>query len=176
MDNWVCYFSHTGSEIANLIDELNIKPRLIITNQFNKSVIDSRLLKNNLLYCNIKDELYEKIKLNDIVTLHGWMKIVPRFECEKYNIYNGHPGNIQRYDELKGKDPQDRCYDGYLNKKYDYAGGIIHRVTNILDSGKIIHESEYKIPENISSGEFNILQKQTMLNLWLDFFNNRLYE
>jgi folate-dependent phosphoribosylglycinamide formyltransferase PurN len=176
VDNWECYFSHTGSEIANLIDELGIKPRLIITNQFNKNVIDSRLLKNNLLYCNNKDELYEKIKLNDIVTLHGWMKIVPRFICEKYNIYNGHPGNIQRYDDLKGKDPQVRCYEGYINNIYKYAGCVIHKVTEVLDGGEIILSQEYIIPNSISEDEFNNIQKTIMLHNWINFFKNKLYE
>ena len=31
--------------------------------------------------------------------------------CEKRNIYNGHPGLITQYPQLKGKDPQQKAID-----------------------------------------------------------------
>ena len=48
---------------------------------------------------------------NTLITLNGWLRIVPPDKCAKYNIYNGHPGLITKYPELKGKDPQQRMWE-----------------------------------------------------------------
>jgi folate-dependent phosphoribosylglycinamide formyltransferase PurN len=45
-----------------------------------------------------------------IVTLHGWLRVIPAYVCERSRIYNGHPGLITKYPELKGKDPQVRAF------------------------------------------------------------------
>ena len=108
---WVAFFSQTGSEIVSLIKK-GYRPDLIITD--NKESYDER--KTFFKYFNIefwyrplpksinyKVQYYDEIlNSKDIVTLHGWLNIVPADTCERYTIYNGHPGHIVNYPELKG--------------------------------------------------------------------------
>ena len=45
---------------------------------------------------------------HDLITLHGYLRIIPENICKQCkHIYNGHPGLINMYPELKGKDPQE---------------------------------------------------------------------
>ena len=72
-----------------------------------------------------------------IITLHGWLRIMPPSICEKFKIYNGHPGLITDYPELKGKDPQERMFN---DGNYTYYGSVVHKVVPEVDSGEIVSE------------------------------------
>ena len=91
--------------------------------------------------------------------------------CEQYNIYNGHPGLITKYPELKGKDPQVRAYEG----KYETAGSVIHEVVPEVDAGKILKEGEVDIKDKSLDEVYSSLHKLST-DLWIDFlkekFNN----
>jgi len=113
--------------------------------------------------------LHRYAQYNDLITLNGWLKIVPADKCEQYNIVNGHPGLITRYPELKGFDPQKRFWAD--RSKYDYYGSIIHEVTAEVDEGKILSLSE-KVVDGTEQEPFNIL-KETSLDAWLDFFKQQ---
>ena len=73
---------------------------------------------------------------NAIVTLHGWLRIVPPYVCERSKIYNGHPGLITKYPELKGKDPQEKAF----KLKHKTIGCVLHKVSAGVDEGKIVME------------------------------------
>ena len=179
---WVTFFSQTGSEIVSLIKK-GYKPDLIITD--NKESYDER--KAFFKYFNIefwyrplpksinyKVQYYDEIlNSKDIVTLHGWLNIVPADTCERYTIYNGHPGHIVNYPELKGKDPQERVFKNL--KKYDTVGSVIHRVTDEVDGGEVVVVAEQSTNTNIKinslDGMFGVCSALS-LHTWEQFFRN----
>ena len=91
---WVAFFSQTGSEIANISEQLNRWPDLIIVNERNiERTIDSRLQNQNVKFVSNRpttEELYDILSSynNPIVTLHGWLRIMPPSICKSYDIYN----------------------------------------------------------------------------------------
>ena len=96
-----------------------------------------------------------------IVTLHGWLRIVPPRICEKHTIFNGHPGLITEYPELKGKDPQVRTFEG----KYPVAGAVIHKVTAGVDEGKVLVEERFNAMDLSLDDLFRILRDRS-LYMW----------
>lgn len=171
---WIALFSHTGSEIVNISNRLGYDPDLIITN--NKPGTDT-------IHEGIRDVVYTKSKPSaedyeslfegdPIVTLHGWMRIVPGSVCDNHTIYNLHPGLIDEYPELKGKDPQQQVFN-MLNTP-SHVGCVIHRATAQLDDGPITMSrrvtNHYATP--------NVLVKalhEMAGDMWVDFFENKLY-
>ena len=119
---WVTFFSQTGTEIRNLAKDLDYWPDLIITNERPEDLrtINPKLIKeypgkiiqvsNRPTDEELRSVLYGYY--NPIITLHGWLRIMSPWMCENYDIYNGHPGLITVYPELKGKDPQMRAFMG----------------------------------------------------------------
>ena len=49
-----------------------------------------------------------------------------------------HPAPIQLYRDLKGKDPQERLFEGIHEGRYLYIGNVIHEVIPEVDSGEIL--------------------------------------
>ena len=43
------------------------------------------------------------------------------------------------YPELRGKDPQERLYEGVQSGKYTYIGVVIHNVDAGVDTGSIVN-------------------------------------
>jgi folate-dependent phosphoribosylglycinamide formyltransferase PurN len=181
---WAALFSQTGSEICNLSEKLGHYPDLVISDNTDEAnIVDPRIELNckKLLWRKYRG-LTKEEKLDyyrkhlqgfDIVTLHGWLNIVPAEICNEFKIYNGHPGLINYYPDLKGKDPQIRAWDNI--KGYQFIGSVIHKVTPGVDEGPIICYK--KVSSNCCIGldsTFGIL-KQTSLDSWIDFFNNKRY-
>ena len=176
--NWVAFFSQTGSEIVNISEEIGRWPDLIVTNRqsgYDKinSKISERLNagKQRMLLVEKKptvDRYHEAIRDGAIVTLHGWLRIVPEEICDKYEIYNGHPGLITTYPELKGKDPQVRAYEG----KYETAGSVIHEVVPEVDAGKILKEGQVDIKDKSLDEVYGTLHKLST-DLWIDFLKEK---
>jgi folate-dependent phosphoribosylglycinamide formyltransferase PurN len=173
---WIAFFSQTGSEIVQISRALGRWPDMIITNRRPDSArtIDAGILKDRLYFTSNKPEAYEyhhylRQVENPIITLHGWLRVVPEDVCEKHEMYNGHPGLITRYPELKGKDPQMRAFQG----NYDTAGCVIHKVTPGVDEGEILMEREVGVRLLDLDGLFHILHK-TSVNMWIEFLKERL--
>lgn len=147
---WVALFSQSGSELQAICNQINKWPDMIITNT--KHEVDSKCFPSDIFVhvagMKYDDNFYNKI-LNAfdiasddcIITCHGWLKIIPPATCRKYQIYNGHPGDIVKYPELKGKDPQKKAF----NMKLTHSGTVIHRVTEHVDSGPIVKHDVVKI-------------------------------
>jgi folate-dependent phosphoribosylglycinamide formyltransferase PurN len=174
--NWVCFFSQTGSEIIQISEALNRWPDMIITNRRPDSArtINPKLPKDKIYYTSNKPEEYEYLHYlrqveNPFITLHGWLRILPEDICNKFEIYNGHPGLITRYPELKGKDPQIRAFAG----GYDTAGCVIHRVTPGVDEGEVLMEREVGIRLLDLDQTFRKLH-ETSVKLWIEFLEERL--
>ena len=107
---------------------------------------------------------------NPLVTLHGWLRIVPPYVCERTEIYNGHPGLITKYPELKGKDPQVRAYEG----KYKTIGCVLHKVSAGVDEGEIISEVEYSNDFQLELEEIFRILKDKSLTMWTQFLKKVL--
>lgn len=178
---WVACFSQTGSEIVNLANSFNYYPDIAITNNsldnihpalinFYKDSPDKCLYHIGLKKIKSDDYkyLFNLIK-KPLITLHGWLKIVPAEICNSYEIYNGHPGLINKYPELKGKDPVQRVWASKY--KYNEFGSVIHRVTPVVDDGEIIASASHDLPDSLETfDEFDEMQRRISLSTWKDFF------
>jgi folate-dependent phosphoribosylglycinamide formyltransferase PurN len=187
---WVAFFSQTGSEIVNISKQINRWPDLIVTNKqddqgvsidliFKKSQGDIsfyRLPKwpEKIDYMKAADVLNYSIlnenwKKDVFVTLHGYLRILPAGFTTSSNIYNGHPGAIDIYPELKGFNPQQKAWEA----KHPQVGCVIHKVTPELDDGPIITKS--LINNNFNT--YEELEKGLHVEstkLWINFLNERL--
>jgi folate-dependent phosphoribosylglycinamide formyltransferase PurN len=174
-NKWICFFSQTGGEIADLSEKLGRYPDLIITNNrpSHLRTIDKRLWGKVYYLPNTPTvEDYEKFLSNyvsPLVTLHGWLRVVPKEICERYTIFNGHPGLITKFKELKGKDPQIRTFNGH----YPIAGSVLHKVTPAVDEGEIISSKEFSTNRLDLDGLFLKL-KDSSLELWVDFLKDKV--
>ena len=173
---WIAFFSQTGAEIADIAEEIGRWPTRIITNKRpdNLRVIDPRIVKQKYLEVPNKPsyDQYEEILQyfnSPILTLHGWLRIMPPQLCEKYEIYNGHPGLITKYPELKGKDPQVKAY--YNN--HSEIGSVIHKVNQGVDEGKVLKSSSLYI-KGLTLDEHLEELKNLSLYLWVDFLRDLL--
>ena len=183
---WICFFSQTGTEIVDLVERLGRLPDRIITNerpenlrQINKQILSWGNIEEILYYTPNKPtvEDYERLLSkfdNPVITLHGWLRVIPPELCEKYTMFNGHPGLITDYPELKGKDPQVRAFADI--NKYKVIGSVIHRVTEEIDGGEVVVIAEQAVegsPLKINSidGMFNVCTALSLIT-WLSFFRN----
>ena len=173
---WIAFFSQTGGEIADISKSLGRWPDLIITNERPEHLrtIDERVEKQGYFTWANKpteeDYIATLEKYPDaIVTLHGWLRVVPAYVCERSKIYNGHPGLITEYPELKGKDPQIRAFEG----KYPVAGAVLHKVVAGVDEGRIIMEERFNAHNLELDDLFRILRDRS-LYMWHNFLKKVL--
>jgi phosphoribosylglycinamide formyltransferase-1 len=170
---WIALFSQTGSEIVEVSKLLNKWPDLIITNERPEHLRKIHpALGGKVVFVENKPT-EEELRLvlgqfkDPIVTLHGWLRIMPPSICNQFEIYNGHPGLITRYPELKGKDPQQKAFDLGL----ETSGCVIHEVTEGVDEGRILRSREVSIRELEIEQLFHILH-QISISLWVDFLKD----
>ena len=177
---WVALFSQTGQEIIDITNQIDRVPDLIISNNHPSNVlnilkgVEYRWLSSGK-EAKTLDILDEVIKDpgDTLITLNGWLRIVPPDKCKKYNIYNGHPGLITKHPELKGKDPQKRAWS-YIHK-YDTVGSVIHRVVEEVDAGSINTYSEISTANILTLDEMYDALRSTSLITWGSFLKERLY-
>ena len=165
-NKWITFFSQTGAEIADLSESIGRWPDLIITNKRpdHLRTIDPRIVEYGYIEVPNKptvSDLDAVLQDNAIITLHGWLRIMPEVICNKYLIYNGHPGLITKYPELKGKDPQVKAH----KLGHEVAGAVIHKVTAGVDEGKIIMEEYFNATQLDLDGLFRILRDRS-LYMW----------
>ena len=173
---WIAFFSQTGAEIADIAESLGRWPDRIITNDRPEDLrtIDPRIKEKGYFTLNNKPTLeeYEDLLVyfpEALITLHGWLRIMPPSICEKYTIFNGHPGLITEYPELKGKDPQIRAFEG----KYPVVGTVLHRVVAGVDEGKVIAEERVNAFNLELNDLFRILRDRG-LYMWCNFLREIL--
>lgn len=179
---WIAFFSQTGSEIWEIANKSLRFPDVIVTNNIDN--INPYLLKLykesdklDIIVIDKKPSIadYREIlsKYNHaLITLHGWLRIIPEEICNEFIIYNGHPGQIDVYPELKGKDPQ---YNAHRAGKLTYptVGVVIHRVIGAVDEGDVCMsssvENDFESFDNMLSG----LRKLSR-ELWLKFLEGKI--
>jgi folate-dependent phosphoribosylglycinamide formyltransferase PurN len=181
---WAAMFSQTGSEICNLSEKIGRYPDLVISDNTNMSSrVDPRLELN---CSNIRWSKYRGLSTEqklayyrdyldrfDVITLHGWLNIIPPEICNEFKIFNGHPGLINYYPELKGKDPQVRTWENIAS--YIFIGSVVHRVTPIVDDGDISSERMVIANRELSLADTFDALRQTSLDSWIDFFGKEHY-
>jgi len=93
--NWIALFSQTGSEIVELSSAVKKKPDFVITtanleqlNSTVKGVSYFKVSKEEAKTLDILEDLDFNID-KTLITLNGWLRIVPANKCDMYNIYNG---------------------------------------------------------------------------------------
>jgi len=178
--NWIALFSQTGREIIDITKRVDRVPDLIISNN-NSGLIENyvdgveyRWLTTSEEYTtlDILDEVVDDPE-NTLITLNGWLRIIPPDKCTKYNIYNGHPGLITKYPELKGHNPQ---YKAWKNiHKYDTVGSVVHKVVEEVDAGEIATESEVSSANITTLFEMFDALRATSLKTWDSFLKEHLY-
>jgi len=173
---WIALYSHTGSEIRNISKKLGYQPDLIVTNNIRPQLLWKQCVATTRKpsvqdYRSILNR-YKYTGDNPIITLHGWMRIVPPEICDEYNIFNLHPGLITEYPALKGKDPQQRVFE-MLNTP-QYVGCVIHRATSVLDDGPVIMSRRVLNTYPNANTLTDVLHTMAS-DMWIDFINKRLY-
>ena len=99
------------------------------------------------------------------ITLHGWLRIIPESIAEGFKMYNGHPGLITLYPELKGKDPQVKAFE--LGHKT--VGCVIHEVTAGVDDGKILRSQAFVSKEELDIDKIFLILSNISTEMWVKF-------
>jgi len=160
-----------------LSEALNRTPDFVITNssldRVNAKIgVDFRLNNDEAKTLDILENLEFDIN-STLITLNGWLRIVPPDKCLKYNIYNGHPGLITKYPELKGKDPQERTWDNL--HKYDVIGSVVHQVVEEVDAGEIVAKEFLSSSSLLTLDDTYSALRRTSFRAWYRFLKERLY-
>ena len=179
--DWVVFFSQTGSEIVDICYSMEIAPKAIITNKTEDDCKELRiyeLFEDRMIFLSStspKEEEYlsvlqEAIDLHGghLITLHGYLRILPSEVCSRYRIVNGHPGLITHFPALKGKDPQVRAFE----QGHSLIGCVLHDVIAEVDAGKIIDFSATSRRETLDE-TFEAL-KGLALTMWCNFLKEQL--
>jgi len=180
---WVALYSMSGSEIVKISTHIGKYPDLIITD--NENIESWHPMMKSLAYLNIlitiskanrkNIEVLKNLFTSDqqtCITLHGWLNIVPAEICEAFEIYNGHPGLINVFPELRGKDPQQRVWDSI--DKYPIVGSVVHKVVAEVDAGDIISSDTASSDRCTSLDETYKVLTDTSFNAWKKAINTIL--
>lgn len=176
---WITFFSQTGSEIVALSKSVGRKPDLIVTNNFEDKIkfhpgiremgVTIMSAKHDRLMDYFRNQrMYDVSKT--VISLHGYLRILPADICEQYEIYNGHPGAIDLYPELKGKDPQEKVWQE--NSKYLIIGSVVHKCTAELDGGEVLKAVHLRNRNYTKEELYNSL-KMTSLSAWNFFLREK---
>ena len=183
LDNWGVLISQTGSEVIAISEKLGILPSLVVTNNITK--ISPRNMEifgeNNVEICTIPSKpslvnyLRTRINLKKLITLHGYLRILPSdfFHYLEGEIFNGHPGLITVYPELKGFNKQEDIAGN--QEKYPICGSVVHKVIPELDSGEVVVVHGTANTANTVDEAYALL-RETSLKSWETFFKSWLAE
>ena len=176
---WVAFFSQTGSEIVELSKSIGRKPDLLVTNNFEEKIkfhpgirelgVTIMSAKHDMLMNYFRTQVVYNVP-QTLISLHGYLRILPADICEKYEIYNGHPGAIDLYPELKGKDPQMKVW--HDNDKYTIIGSVVHKCTAELDGGEVLKAVHLRNRNDTVEELFTSL-KMTSLSAWNFFLREK---
>jgi folate-dependent phosphoribosylglycinamide formyltransferase PurN len=176
---WVTFFSQTGSEIYKISKKINRVPDIIITNKPKSKIleINSNLVEEygaKIVWLQPKPAVLEYINAipqGSLVTLHGWLRIIPPEICDIYEIYNLHPApiHLEGYDKYKGKDPQARIFED----KAKYSGNVIHKCIAELDAGEILAKNYFEVQGFDIDMIFKLTHSKAT-ELWCSFLENRV--
>lgn len=175
---WIAFFTMSGSEILNVSRRLRRMPDVVITNRTTLEGVNEKLLErlspekfviipNKPTAEEYFTAVAEAGSSDVLITLHGYLRIIPRVMCDTFEIINCHPGLITLYPELKGKDPQARSIN------YPTIGTVLHKVTAGVDEGPVLSSASC---DNMYFNEDAITHKlkQMSENLWIELLRKQL--
>ena len=184
---WVSFFSRSGKEITSLASSLNRYPDILVTNKLEEDVKKELLNNCKVLflprnpglidYENLVPALHSALDIENpkeqtLITLNGFLRILPKAFIEQFDhIYNGHPGLITEYPELKGKDPQEKAF----RLKLTHSGSVIHKVTPEVDEGEVVAAEKVCITEMNLNQVYDELAVSS-LALWTKFIRHTFPE
>ena len=175
---WIALFSQTGSELREIEKAIGVSPTIVMTNS--KVFTDTSWNVTSTLMRKTHNEIVEWLSLSYpdeevrkrvMITLHGYLRILPPSICDRYEIYNGHPALISQYPELKGKDPQVRTWQN--NSQYPIIGSVVHRCVAEVDAGEIVSSVAYTNRVESQDEMFTRL-KQSSFEAWYWFMRKKL--
>lgn len=176
---WASLISQTGKELADICNDLSIYPNIILSTKPRELIHPDLeiIIKNNqvnFIFIPIESSKNSKILFKylhgcSLVTLHGWLRIIPEALCEQLEIYNGHPGDIVEFPELKGFNPQEKAY----KLKLSTSGSVVHRVTKEVDDGPILYRVITSM-NNCSIDQVYERLRYTSLLAWKLFFTRKM--
>lgn len=164
---WIALFSQTGSEIVGIKKNLR-SPDLCFTNNPNFNNRDI-IVEDAISTSEVYNRLRSLSSHDTIITLNGWLRILPADIVKKFEIYNIHPGNIIKYPQLKGIHPQAKA----LKLGLKDTGVVIHRVIEAVDEGEIVASCECEIKDDTEETLSNKLRNLS-ITLWTDFLKEKL--
>lgn len=189
VSKWCGLFSHTGKELeklASMDHDFDLRLDTAITNNLE---YDGKLSRQGVRLYKLasKQDVNWLLKQSQIVadssliTLNGYMGIIPadvlrNLRLRGCKVYNIHPAPIQMYPELKGKDPQERMYEGIQKREYNYIGVVIHEVDEGVDTGKIVHWVLQLADHGMTRDELYERLHELGTQAWESFFRERMYE
>jgi len=163
------FISGRGSNLKSLIKHSNkknslIKIVLVISNNLDaqglKYASKSKIknygieFKKKLNFESYSLKILKKYNI-DMLCLAGFMKVLSGNFIKKFSkpILNIHPSLLPKY---KGLNTHERA----IKNKDKFAGASIHKVTERLDSGKVILQKKVKIlkTDNVKSLEKKVLK------------------
>lgn len=171
---WIALFSQSGSELAAICKNLGTCPDMIFTNNSDlHSLCDEIQSMPRLAYMK-SAAIHDLLSSNygQLITMHGYTRILPKEITDQNLVINGHPGDIITYPELKGKDPQQKALDLNLQS----TGVTIHRATEELDGGEIISFRRVLIKDNDTIDRLSIRLKEVSIKMWIDIMKDLLFE
>ena len=189
VNKWYGLFSHTGKELEILAakdHDWDVRLDTVVTNnmEYNGKLPTQGIRTYKL--ATLKEinwllKLPHIVEDNSLITLNGYMGIVPydvlrNLRLRGCKVYNIHPAPIQMYPELRGKDPQERMYEGIQKREYNYIGVVIHEVDESVDTGKIIHWVLQMADHGMTKDELYERLHELGTQAWESFFRERMYE
>jgi len=177
---WIALFSQTGSELVAICEKLGRWPDAVLTNNTKGKFSKSQFKKRGILEVydtqslfNVLRELAEHYKdqREVLITLHGFLRILPKDICELFEIYNGHPGDIINFPELKGKDPQAKA----LKLNHKTARAVLHKVVPEVDAGEIVRVTPYVYIDDNTTLDILIAElKNYSVDEWVELVREKL--
>jgi len=171
---WVALFSQTGSEIYNIAQRTRKHPKYILSNNTDRETWHPGLAELNSIIVTGKHvmlmDMLVGMRNNPLVTLHGYLRILPEEVVTTHEVINGHPGDIIKYPELKGKDPQQKAIDLGLPS----TGVVLHKAVTEVDAGEILKYEERNILAGTTTEQLILDLKALQLDLWCELLRERL--
>lgn len=178
-------FSQSGQEISDIAERTGLRPNRIITTNKDIGSYYPKIWESCLgddmaeLYHVTKksdyDTMFKTLDVLDnhadvLITMHGFLRVIPSDICDKYNIVNLHPGHIIDFPHLKGKDPQARAYE----EKLPYTGCVLHKAIGEVDSGEVISSNKCAINSTVDIKFLYANLRECALELWCEYLDQNL--
>ena len=171
---WIALFSQTGSEIYNIAQRTHRAPKYIMTNNANRETWHPGLEELSSIIITSKHamlmDMLMGMRNSPLITLHGYLRILPEEVVEAHEVINGHPGDIIKYPELKGKDPQAKAIELGLPS----TGVVLHKAVAEVDAGEILKHCTRDILAGTTTEQLILDLKALQLDLWCELLRERL--